>query len=377
MSSNRTWLVVCNLPLNAINKPGNQKRAVAILKRDLKRKQDRIRAEEEAARVAASAVPQPLAPPNSPVPSGLLSPIEASPTDINIFSKAPVQPMRRQSTISLSSLHRPPFPHKLDLPSAIMRLNPDELPLQDGLASPVTLAPKSSISHIPPEFTIPDSSQQVDIDLTVTDEGSVGDVTGVSIDPSLGSSAEKPIELDLDMEMGMDLFNPSHPDEAVPSPGKVKEEPIDMEILNALQVANGSEAGTDAEKTQEDIMSSFDDALNLVPSTSDSTNSQSNPFSVLQSQDGQQSDAAAMPSPGTILAGLQNSSEGIPSELGGDLMQNPGQDDYDFQQFLEQEAVMNEAQMAELFNIETTDISPHNGVGSSSSTSDHIGTQSS
>jgi hypothetical protein len=110
---------------------------------------------------------------------------------------------RRPSAISMTSLHRPTFPLKLDLSSAQLRLSADETPIfTSGLASPVTLAPKSARpmdpNEIPPElmavFGPSNADDSVDIDLTVPPD--------VPLDQSLGSSAEKPIELDID---GMDI----------------------------------------------------------------------------------------------------------------------------------------------------------------------------
>lgn len=111
---------------------------------------------------------------------------------------------RRASTISLSSLHRTPFPHKLDLSS--IAFNPDDaIPLHSGQASPVTLAPKSSIlrASMPPPDLLSVSGRAVDIDLTLDDDD-VAMAMGNAGDPALGTSADKPIELDLD-----DLFTES------------------------------------------------------------------------------------------------------------------------------------------------------------------------
>lgn len=122
---------------------------------------------------------------------------------------------RRQSTISLSSLSRPQLPPKLDLSSDQLRINPAELAqgLGGGLPSPVTLAPKSgrttATSEFPPDFMTALVSEigarPVEIDLTMLpEEGHAA--THVGLDPSLGSSADRPIELDLELEgIGMDV----------------------------------------------------------------------------------------------------------------------------------------------------------------------------
>ena len=118
---------------------------------------------------------------------------------------------RRQSTISLSSLNRPQFPHKLDLSSAALRINSAELAQGlGGLPSPVTLAPKSgratATSEFPPDFMAAlaasdIANQPVDIDLTMLPEEAPA-TAHVSLDATLGSSADRPIELDLE---GMDI----------------------------------------------------------------------------------------------------------------------------------------------------------------------------
>jgi hypothetical protein len=95
------------------------------------------------------------------------------------------------------------------LSSDALRINPAELAqgLGGGLPSPVTLAPKSgrltATSEFPPDFmaALAASAQPVDIDLSMLpEEGST--TAHVGLDPSLGSSADRPIELDLE---GMDI----------------------------------------------------------------------------------------------------------------------------------------------------------------------------
>ena len=120
---------------------------------------------------------------------------------------------RRQSTISLSSLSRSQLPPKLDLSSDQLRINAAELAqgLGGGLPSPVTLAPKSgrttATSEFPPDFMTALASEMgarpVEIDLTMLpEEGHAA--THVGLDPPLGSSADRPIELDLELE-GMEI----------------------------------------------------------------------------------------------------------------------------------------------------------------------------
>lgn len=202
-----------------------------MLKRDLKREQDRLKAAEAeaAARAAAAAAPPSteslLISPTQEPESTILSPTTPA--------RGPTLAARRQSTISLSSLQRPPMPHKLDLSS--LRLDPNDLSImQSGMASPVTLAPKSSLPRAT-DFSF-DPSQDVDIDLTIGED--VIPPPEVS-DTALGSSADKPIELDLDM----DIFGGnSHVDADIPSgdmgmaggPIIKQEEPIDLDLFSGL-----------------------------------------------------------------------------------------------------------------------------------------------
>lgn len=175
-----------------------QLHSINVLQRDLSRAQDKLK--------AAAAVPMAVSPPQTQAPlppSG--SPTQPIAEDISLHPETKLlSGIRRASTISLSSLQRPPFPHKLDLSATALRINPDDpLSLQSGLASPVTLAPKSSISRHPPDLL---GGQHVDIDLTLDDDDiamSTSHLAGGSI-TGVGSSADKPIELDLDLEM--DLF---------------------------------------------------------------------------------------------------------------------------------------------------------------------------
>jgi hypothetical protein len=191
-----------------------------VLQRDV----DRAKAQEQAEREAEALknlpprVPEVVPETNSAGPSaGSFSsvvPMEAS--SVSGTQKVPGSgsflAARRQSTISLSSLSRPQVPHKLDLSSDALRINPAELAqgLGGGLPSPVTLAPKSGRPTATSEFS-PDfmaalaatemATQPVDIDLTMLPEG--GHTTAhVGHDPALGSSADRPIELDLE---GMDI----------------------------------------------------------------------------------------------------------------------------------------------------------------------------
>ncbi|KAF8060976.1 hypothetical protein FPV67DRAFT_1423135 [Lyophyllum atratum] len=202
-------------------------RAIAALQRDLHREEKRLKLAEEAAvatrtrskstslsptstRISLPAVPDvsegdAASPPtqNVPVPTPTNSPPAPA--------SAGPGPGRRPSAISISSLHRPAFPLKLDLSSTTLRITPEEASMfSSGLASPVTLAPKSARAIGPTEFH-PDimaafASTTQPIDLTMDTDG--GDVK-MAMD-NVGGTAEKPIELDLegmDIDMAMtDLF---------------------------------------------------------------------------------------------------------------------------------------------------------------------------
>ncbi|KAH9075732.1 hypothetical protein EDB83DRAFT_2515430 [Lactarius deliciosus] len=162
-------------------------RAIAVLQRDLDRAKAQEKAEREAEALRNRPPPEPEVVADVPGPS--VSGTQKS--GAGSFLAA-----RRQSTISLSSLNRPQFPHKLDLSSATLRINPAELAQGlGGLPSPVTLAPKSgrvtATSEFPPDFMAAlaasdITNQPVDIDLTMLpEEGSAAahlDLEGMDID---------------------------------------------------------------------------------------------------------------------------------------------------------------------------------------------------
>ncbi|KAG1828621.1 hypothetical protein EV424DRAFT_1317768 [Suillus variegatus] len=250
-------------------------RAIAVLERDLAREQRRARKAENAAiatRTRSKSTSE--SPTTRKVP---LPPLEVN-TDVVMGPPAlpsqasPPQglanPTRRGSTISLSSLHRPPFPLKLDLSSSSLRMSAEEAALfSQSLPSPVSLAPKSARPSAQTELDLMAafaSSQHVDIDLTVEDDSPLP-----PIDASLGNSADKPIELDLDsidMEMstmtdlfgdgtetgsgensGVEgIFSPIVPDSGASNPAKESQEGgLDMEMLGALSAVDNSNHGND------------------------------------------------------------------------------------------------------------------------------------
>ena len=191
-----------------------------MLQRDLDRAKAQEQAEREAEALRNLPPPMPEVVPerNAAGPSAgpLSSVVHMDALSVSGTQKVPgagsFLAARRQSTISLSSLSRPQVPHKLDLSSDALRINPAEVAqgLGGGLPSPVTLAPKSGRTTATSEFS-PDfiaalaatemATQSVDIDLTMLPEEGRG-TAHVGLEPALGSSADRPIELDLE---GMDI----------------------------------------------------------------------------------------------------------------------------------------------------------------------------
>ena len=260
-----------------------------MLQRDVGQEKARLQAEAEAAAAAAVVVREeqeraastvaldkeqldaPVPSENAAQPSTeteiLTEPSGASATQGSPMLPGPanssIPPGRRPSTISLSSLNRPQFPHKLDLSSIALRINPEDI--VQGLASPVTLAPKSgrltATSEFPPDFlaaftatkTTSSSGRPVEIDLTALPDSEHSVVPpNLGIDPSLGSSADRPIELDLD-GMDIDVSNMGHlfasPSTGTnASTGKIKEGDMGIEI-DPGPVASSNGGG--------DLLSSF------------------------------------------------------------------------------------------------------------------------
>ncbi|KAF9229749.1 hypothetical protein BS17DRAFT_877140 [Gyrodon lividus] len=261
-------------------------RAISVLKRDLAREERRAREAEQAAILAQTSKSPTLN--RIPLPSVEANDATILPSSATGQASPPgpttIMPHRRQSAISLSSLNRNPFPLKLDLSSSSMRISAEEAALfPKGLVpSPVSLAPKSARPSATADIDLMAAfasaaavnSAGQHIDLTVSDSPS-SMMTGV--DPSLGNSADKPIELDLDgidIEMSNmtdlfgdaadstsgdgqtavdSLFSPATADTGaplsasdVPQPEKgVKSEDhdIDLKILNALNAEGGGQGG--------------------------------------------------------------------------------------------------------------------------------------
>ncbi|KAH9850658.1 hypothetical protein C2E23DRAFT_734732 [Lenzites betulinus] len=308
-------------------------RAIAVLQRDLAREEQRIKAEEEAA-AAAPKLPSPTTnitatstPPASPsqshtetLPDGTQRPKPALPT-----------PARRQSTISLSSLQRPAFPHKLDLSASALRIHPEEM-IPSGLSSPVTLVPRSARASLPPDLVMAAlgdaAGRSVDIDLTVDPDVSMGsNAGGENLDVALGSSADKPIELDFDVDMeffggtpagsgsaGQHMFDAAgHAGGSEQVKTKV-EDNMDMDLLNALQSVGPSASG-------DDIFASL--------GGSTSSNSLSVPASGAQGGVNAEKAPATVPSSDALLASL-----GAPPAQPGDASGSGSQGgQFDLQNF--------------------------------------------
>ncbi|KAJ7102457.1 hypothetical protein B0H15DRAFT_814700 [Mycena belliarum] len=206
-------------------------RAISVLQRDLAREERRIKEAEMEAEAKAnsmagrtrSASRSPTST-RTPLPTIDLAavsgdgsrPSTADPTQSPPLSSNSTILGRRPSTISISSLHRPAFPLKLDLSANSLRISAEEASLfSHGLSSPVTLAPRSARPYgpneLPPDLmaalasasSTSDTTRPVEIDLTGPD---APDVKMAAV----GNSADQPIELDLDaMEIDMamsDLF---------------------------------------------------------------------------------------------------------------------------------------------------------------------------
>ena len=325
-------------------------RAIAVLQRDLGHERQKILDAEKAA-VASRTRSKSI----SLSPTSTRVPLPGSDADTMVTEPPPPTQMsppptsggsgassnsvsgRRGSAISLSSLHRPPFPHKLDLSATTMRITEDASLFSSGpLASPVTLAPKSARpSEIPPdlmaafEAAADANTGAVDIDLTVPDNesaaGNNNSTSGHDIDmnmeSSLGNSADKPIELDLDMDIDMSgmsdlfgdatdgtagLFSPAQGTTDLPLSGAnrsndkdTKQDNLGMDILDALSAVGGS--------------SGHDDLFGAFPQSSTRIQTQSNTLAV--PPDPSSSGLNDAHSPGSILASFAAGEHDDPTAL--------------------------------------------------------------
>ncbi|KAI0793290.1 hypothetical protein C8Q75DRAFT_749641 [Abortiporus biennis] len=273
-------------------------RAITILKRDLKREEEKLKAATAPAS-SSSPIFQP------PLPS---DPSHDLPGDLNTGGSQQnrkASTSRRQSS-ALFSINRPPFPQKLDL--SVVHNFTEDLTLTSAYPrSPVLLAPKSSIArtsdmlpHMGMELTIPE-----DAELALMQ----GTIPLTNSDPSLGSSAEKPIELDLDVDI--DLFgensisNPRPGDAPFPvgdippsDDVKPKEEERPMDLESLIRDANIGEAMD--EKRATEILASLD---GLPSDTQLHSNTATN---IPLPSANEHSNNASGSSPSAILAGLQD-----------------------------------------------------------------------
>jgi hypothetical protein len=198
-------------------------------------------------------------------------------------------PGRRGSAISISSLHRPQFPLKLDLSSTSLRITEEEAAMfKKGLASPVTLAPKSARlgpNEFPPEFMAAFANSSVPPD--VTSEPPTIDLTNSlhvpqeendsTMNNGIGDSSDKPIELDLDIEMAnmTDIFGDPDPEDSE-----------DSNIRDGL-----FSPVLDEERPQAETFENF----------------VANPDLVSQLAAAEQSHSTSVPSPGSLLAQFSSS----------------------------------------------------------------------
>ncbi|KAG7090724.1 hypothetical protein E1B28_009816 [Marasmius oreades] len=295
-------------------------RAISILQRDLQQEQLRIK-EAEAVALAAQIKDGPMSPTSSrgPLPTEDLASEATQPNDVaSNPSQSPSVPLgRRPSVISISSLHRPTLPPKLDLSSTSLRLSGEEAGfLSSGLHSPVTLAPRSArptdYTDLMSAFAPSADTSHVDMDLTLPDSDASN-----NMNLDVGSSADKPIELDMEgmdtMDMAMtDLFgdtqetisNDNDVVEGLFSPiegpseasGKLNKE--DTNFLSSLGVGTGSNA--------DDIFSSLQSASDQP--TERNGDSLQIPLT----------NAEAAPSPGTLIASLSENPVPAPSTENSD-----------------------------------------------------------
>ncbi|KAG6814434.1 hypothetical protein H0H92_007437 [Tricholoma furcatifolium] len=290
-------------------------RAIAALQRDLKREEKRIKSLEDAAVAtrtrskSASLSPTSTRVPLPPVPEAedtTQQPASGAPLPTPTHSP-PAPPTsaglgRRPSAISISSLQRPALPLKLDLSSSALRITPEEAMYTSGLASPVTLAPKSARiapNDFPTDLMAAFASSSQTIDLTMDSDD--GDIK-MGLD-GVGGSAERPIELDLqtmDIDMAMtDLFG--DPTES----GSSDANPIDG--LFSPIVIEPSGNVDDKPKPEETFLEGISEAGNSIdifsslaaPGGADEAQPSKDPSSIIPQ---------SAPSPASLLASLASES---------------------------------------------------------------------
>lgn len=188
------------------------------------------------------------------------------PTTTNNSPISGTHSARRPSAISISSLHRPAFPHKLDLSSVSFRMPTDENAIQSGLGSPVTLAPKSARptgANDLPDFIFPSGSDSTsrppDVDLTIPDI-----MPSTSVDLSAGGSSDKPIELDLEEELDVNVAMSFYG--VGPSSSTVNHEGSESIFPADMVGGGGSTAGNELKELKDtDFFKQLEGLSNLQP----------------------------------------------------------------------------------------------------------------
>ncbi|KAJ6501508.1 hypothetical protein C8R47DRAFT_970152 [Mycena vitilis] len=295
-------------------------RAISVLRRDLAREERRIKdAEAEAEAKAKSVAGRTRSASRSPTSTRIPLPaIDPTATGGDGSRPSTADPAlspslagssisaRRPSAISISSLHRPNLPLKLDLSSSAMRISAEEASLfSHGLSSPVTLAPRSARPYgpneLPPDLIAALASasssplrQSVDIDLTSPPPNPDAEMTAI------GNTADKPIELDLDaMEIDMamsDLFGDA---DSTSNNGGSAVEGLFTPVMPGPDMAHNLGDGKSVKEEEESFLKSLgggdEDIFNSL---------QANASRDAQSSASGSAPAAPMsaPSPGALLA---------------------------------------------------------------------------
>ncbi|KZT22112.1 hypothetical protein NEOLEDRAFT_1138453 [Neolentinus lepideus HHB14362 ss-1] len=299
-------------------------RAIAVLERDINRERNRLREEELAAKgpeALADTETQERAAPTAPSSPSSQQQIAVHGSDDFTQTQptpatsppsgalAPAHSGRRPSAISLSSLHRPAFPHKLDLSSTALKLDEADILARSALASPVTLAPKSArptaSTEFPPDFlsSLAGASEgHVDIDLTTSELHS-----GSNADNTAGNSADKPIELDLDMDA--DIFGPAS------GPSNTATSTVVQDLMNQNGVSAPSGLDNAAHKDQDRIDMEIFGALDQANEGHEIFGSFHGPEQGTsdhppQADQPNPTSSTAAPSPGSLLASFNTASSG-------------------------------------------------------------------
>ncbi|KAK7468502.1 hypothetical protein VKT23_003008 [Stygiomarasmius scandens] len=191
-------------------------RAIAVLQRDADREEQRRIKEAEAAAAAAAKEAEANT-------SNAEASSQAGSIASDKISQTAIPFGRRPSAISISSLHRPTPPLKIDLSATSLRMSAEEAILS-GVPSPVRLAPQSARPIEDYDLMAAFASSSSDsnpMNLSLPDH-TASDAMNIDLNTTLGSSADKPIELDMDGVDINDLFG----DEASTSadPNNVVEE---------------------------------------------------------------------------------------------------------------------------------------------------------